>query len=121
MQHVLPGGFVKLRHYGLLAPGNVNSKLVAARKVLEAVPSMAAEPAPANATAVVPLTWVELLRVLTGIDVSHCAKCGGDVSSRPPFFQRIRRMASVTETRIVPPSSTKSPVGKSASCATTVP
>jgi integrase/recombinase XerD len=62
--------------------GNVNSKLVAARKVLEAVPSMAAEPAPANATAVVPLTWVELLRVLTGIDVSHCAKCGGDVSSR---------------------------------------
>jgi hypothetical protein len=24
VQHVLPGGFVKLRHYGLLAPGNVN-------------------------------------------------------------------------------------------------
>jgi hypothetical protein len=82
VQHVLPVGFVKLRHYGLLAPGNVNSKLVTARKVLEAVPSMAAEPAPANATPVVPPTWVELLRVLTGIDVSHCAKCGGDVSSR---------------------------------------
>jgi hypothetical protein len=82
VQHVLPGGFVKLRHYGLLAPGNVNSKLVTARKVLEAVPSMGAEPAPANATPVVPLTWVERLRAITGVDVSHCAKCGGDVSSR---------------------------------------
>jgi hypothetical protein len=33
--HALPRGFVKLRHYGLLAPGNVNTKLEAARRLLE--------------------------------------------------------------------------------------
>ncbi len=27
LQHVLPRGFVKIRHFGLLAPGNVNGKL----------------------------------------------------------------------------------------------
>lgn len=33
--HVLPHGFRKIRHYGLLAPANVNSRLVAARRILE--------------------------------------------------------------------------------------
>jgi hypothetical protein len=28
------------------------------------------------------LTWVERFLRLTGIDVTHCAKCGGDVFSR---------------------------------------
>ena len=34
MQHVLPRGFVKIRHYGLLAPGNVNSALATAKELL---------------------------------------------------------------------------------------
>lgn len=34
--HVLPDGFVKIRHYGLLASGNVRTKLVDARRRLEA-------------------------------------------------------------------------------------
>jgi hypothetical protein len=33
--HVLPQGFRKIRHYGLLAPANVNTRLVAARRILE--------------------------------------------------------------------------------------
>jgi hypothetical protein len=33
--HVLPRGFLKLRHYRLLAPGNVNTKLVRARSLAE--------------------------------------------------------------------------------------
>jgi hypothetical protein len=37
--HVLPANFVKIRHYGLLAPGNVNTKLARARALL---PSTAA-------------------------------------------------------------------------------
>lgn len=32
--HVLPAGFRKIRHYGLLAPANVNTRLLAARRVL---------------------------------------------------------------------------------------
>ena len=79
--HVLPNGFVKLRHYGLLAPGNVNTKLVAARTVLED-----RSPAPVSAPAEVITeeltTWAELLRRLTGLDVRHCARCGGDIHSR---------------------------------------
>ncbi|MFZ5470428.1 MAG: transposase [Myxococcota bacterium] len=54
--HVLPHGYVKLRHYGLLAPGNVNTKLVTARSLL--------------------------LR-LVGIDLTRCQKCGGEIASRP--------------------------------------
>lgn len=81
LQHVLPDGFVKLRHYGLLAPGNVNTKLVAARVVLEQKsPTIAT--APTTAEVVAPTPWRELLRRLTGFDVSHCGKCGGVIHSR---------------------------------------
>ena len=83
LQHVLPPGFVKLRHYGLLAPGNVNTKLVTARQVLERrYPTSSAVPLVVTA-AVKESTWVELLRRLTGHDVTRCAKCGGDIYSRP--------------------------------------
>jgi hypothetical protein len=42
LQHILPRGFVKLRHYGLLAAGNINTKLAVARALLEAsVPATA--------------------------------------------------------------------------------
>jgi hypothetical protein len=83
LQHVLPPGFVKLRHYGLLAPGNVNTRLVTAREVLERrLPSPPSPVAPAPTTTVDESTWVELLRRLTGHDVTRCAKCGGDIYSR---------------------------------------
>jgi hypothetical protein len=85
LQHVLPDGFVKLRHYGLLAPGNVNTRLVTARKLLEV-----RAPSP---TSSVPLalpdftgtveSWSELLLRLTGIDVTRCPRCGGAIRSRP--------------------------------------
>ncbi|MBI3146239.1 MAG: IS91 family transposase [Pseudogulbenkiania sp.] len=84
LQHVLPNGFVKLRHYGLLAPGNVNTKLVAARAVLEAKRSLpAVMTEPVIATAVAATTWADLLQRLAGVDVTHCAKCGGTIYSRP--------------------------------------
>jgi hypothetical protein len=34
LQHVLPPGFVKIRHYGLVAPSNATTKLVMARALL---------------------------------------------------------------------------------------
>jgi hypothetical protein len=36
--HVLPDQFFKIRHYGLLAPGNVNTRLVQARDLLAPIP-----------------------------------------------------------------------------------
>jgi Putative transposase/Transposase zinc-binding domain len=86
LQHVLPRGFVKLRHYGLLAPGNVNTRLVAARAALEKrAPAPAPSPtsSPPLATAVDPERWRELLLRLTGVDVTRCRKCGGELRSRP--------------------------------------
>lgn len=86
LQHVLPDGFVKLRHYGLLAPGNVNSRLVTARKLLEAsVPSATPSSTPL-ATPATPdevESWRELLLRLTGIDTTRCLKCGGAFNSHP--------------------------------------
>jgi len=83
LQHVLPDGFVKLRHYGLLAPGNVNTKLVAARKVLAVTPPMSTTTTESVIATVVTETWLLLLRRLTGIDVGRCSKCGGTIYSRP--------------------------------------
>jgi hypothetical protein len=89
--HTLPRGFVKLRHYGLLAPGNVNTKLESARRLLEEQPPTptaaavvaTAEPgADEPAPDVVPTDWRDLLLRLTGRDVTRCALCGGPLRSR---------------------------------------
>lgn len=84
--HVLPDGFVKMRHYGLLAPGNVNTRLVTARALLQArhpppVPDPAATPPTAEQPQV--LSWHELLLRLTCLDVTRCQKCGGAIVSHP--------------------------------------
>ena len=48
VMHVLPRAFVKIRHYGLLAPLNVNTRLARARQLLEeharTKPSLAPQP-----------------------------------------------------------------------------
>jgi hypothetical protein len=73
--HVLPDGFVKIRHYGLLASGNVRTKLAAARRHLEA-DSTCSEIRPQETT------WTERFFTLTGIDLAACPRCGGQLVSR---------------------------------------
>lgn len=82
LQHVLPRGFVKLRHYGLLAPGNVNTKLVAARAALDrrGVGTCAAAPPPSPPAA---SNWRDAFQRLTGTDLTCCRKCGGRIVARP--------------------------------------
>ncbi len=48
--HVLPDGFVKIRHYGLLAPANVNTRLARAQQILASSNHNAASADPAPAT-----------------------------------------------------------------------
>ncbi len=83
LQHVLPHGFVKLRHYGLLAPGNVNTKLVAACELLKAratPPPVEVAPPPAGLDK--PADWRELL--LTGLGPpSGRLETAGDPMARP--------------------------------------
>jgi predicted RNA-binding Zn-ribbon protein involved in translation (DUF1610 family) len=88
--HVLPAGFVKIRHYGLLAAANVNTKLETARRCLATI-----DENPEPATPEAPSTWRDLFLKLTGIDLLVCPACGGrsmerrslddtTASARPP-------------------------------------
>jgi len=74
--HVLPDGFVKIRHYGLLASGNVRTKLAEARRLLEAEEKSASAQPPEQ-------TWKERLLALAGVDLTTCPRCGGEMISRP--------------------------------------
>jgi hypothetical protein len=73
VEHVLPSGFVKIRHYGLLAPANVSSLLDDARRALG---GKCATPA---------RDMRDLLLALTGIDVSLCPACGARDLVRQPL------------------------------------
>jgi hypothetical protein len=79
--HVLPPGLVKIRHYGLWAPGNATTRLEVARKLIEATtqPSVP-EPTPVVEPAVPEtndeqLDWQKRLLLLVGIDVTRCPQC----------------------------------------------
>jgi hypothetical protein len=76
VQHVLPPGFVKIRHYGLVSPAHAKTRLEVARRRLE---DKRPAPAPqdcANEPANIDVSWRELLALLTGIDVRLCRACG---------------------------------------------
>lgn len=64
--HVLPSGFQRIRHYGLLASRNKNDLLARCRQALDV-------PAPLPP---VKKTTAEWLLQLWGIDVSRCPRCG---------------------------------------------
>jgi hypothetical protein len=63
--HVLPSGFVKIRHAGLFAPRQVATALPVAQRLLAQRP----RPVPA------PPPWPTLLQRLTGIDLTICPRC----------------------------------------------
>ena len=89
--HVLPSGFKKIRHYGLCAPANVNTRLEKARGLLEReqpwVEASRATPertAPEEGEAP---GWVKLLLKLTGKDVRRCPRCGQCELVRLPLME----------------------------------
>jgi hypothetical protein len=75
VQHILPKGYVKIRHYGLLAGSNVRTLLERARELLR--PAVTTHP---GRTAT---TWIELLLSLVGRDVRRCALCDEPVVMTP--------------------------------------
>jgi hypothetical protein len=69
--HILPKGFVRIRHYGLLASRNVSTRLANCRGLLTGqVPPAADSPKK---------TWVERILEWFGLDVIHCPRCGGNL------------------------------------------
>lgn len=84
LQHVLPAGFCKIRHYGLMAPAHAKTRLALARRLLQPE-NTAATAAPPEPDAVLAGTgdWRDELRNLTGVDLKVCARCGGDMVRQP--------------------------------------
>jgi len=83
LMHVVPKGFVKIRHYGLLASSNVNTKLVVARRLL-GVDDRDHEDgdSPEGLD-----DWHELMLAITGIDVRACPVCGSTRRIRIPLAE----------------------------------
>ena len=65
--HVLPNGFMRIRHYGLLANRNRKQKLECCRTLLSAPPPDPAKPKESSAA---------MMQRLTGKDLSACPFCG---------------------------------------------
>ena len=76
VRHVLPRGFVKVRHYGLLGNRHRADKLKVCRRLLlpVAVMGTAAEPA-TQRSPLQPSTTAEAK--LTPAPAQHCPRCGG--------------------------------------------
>jgi hypothetical protein len=80
MLHVLPKGFVRIRHFGLLAPANVDNRLARSRILLDTRPRPTAPVTP-SATPAVPADLTVPAHVLryqrlTGVDLRQCPACG---------------------------------------------
>ena len=76
--HVLPPRFVKIRHFGLMAPGNAKTKLEKARALLSLkAPGAINEPKGQELdTPSQTKTWQEMLQALMGVDLTICPNCG---------------------------------------------
>jgi hypothetical protein len=72
--HVLPKGFVRIRHFGLLASVNVATKLQRCRQLL----GQETQPAPQP-----PKRWIDRVLEWTGQDPRRCPHCQGFLERRP--------------------------------------
>jgi hypothetical protein len=90
VQHVLPTGFVKIRHYGLMAPRHATTTLERARRLLDRSPQRSQPDWPPAAAPAPDLHWRELLRELTGIDLRRCPACGAMAVVRRPLDLQAR-------------------------------
>ena len=89
VDHVLPKGFTRIRHYGLLAPCHATGTLEKARVLLSpparppATPSATAATQGASGTP----TWIERLLALTGVDARRCPCCETGRLMREPLAE----------------------------------
>jgi len=103
LQHVLPTGFVRIRHYGLYASANVNGRLIQARASLEQQnlltdsSSAVGDDKSNNADCDKP-DFVKRMLDAFGIDPMQCPLCG----SRLLRQKSIPRQHSLIQTRSPP-------------------
>lgn len=92
--HVLPKGFSRIRHYGLYAARNVDTRCALARRRLE--PRVCAPEPPDTRPMTVDRPWWERLRARTGIDLMACPHC------RAGRLVRQTAAESITEVWLAP-------------------
>jgi putative transposase/transposase-like zinc-binding protein len=68
LRHVLPRGFVRIRHFGLLAHRHVQDTIAACRQRLHVDPATLLRPTP-------PSDWDSLYPQLTGTSLDQCPRC----------------------------------------------
>ena len=90
--HVLPHGFTRLRHYGLLANRCRARKLAMCRTLLD-------QPAPEPRD---PETTREMMLRLTGIDIALCGRCGRGTLQQTGILEPQHR-AGMTAMKTGPP------------------
>lgn len=76
--HVLPHGFTRIRHFGLLAGRCVHTRLATARALLAANSEDVRDEPSAP-----PLAWWQRLLRLTGVDIRLCPFCNGRLVRLP--------------------------------------
>ena len=79
VQHVLPDGFKKIRHFGLYASSQRDLLEAARCQLSNAVPSCTPPP-----------SWAEQLRLLTGRDVTRCPRCSAQLEPVPLLDRKAR-------------------------------
>lgn len=80
--HILPSGFMKIRHYGLLGNRNKTIKLKICKQLTH-TPFLTNEKA----------STLQLIQKLTGIDLSKCPICG---SEKPKRFLYLGKSPPIT-------------------------
>lgn len=84
LSHVLPTGFVKIRHYGLMANGSAVERRECAREFILARGVQETSFA-ASADASPQADWLQTHFDLTGVDLRVCPKCGKRAVVRLPL------------------------------------
>jgi hypothetical protein len=93
LRHVLPRGFTKIRHYGLMSASHATTRLEVARGLLptksESVNPVVPEPQATPTRNLRTAKWHEVIRILTGIDIGRCSACGSHALERRPLPRAI--------------------------------
>lgn len=71
LMHVVPSGFVRIRHFGFMANRNRSTKLTAIRAFFHKSPPVVRKKGEKRAAS----KWREIIKELTGKDPSVCRKC----------------------------------------------
>lgn len=79
LDHVLPAGFVKIRHFGLLASGNVRTRLEHARELLGGTVE------PDHAPVADEDDFRDVMLRTAGLDVRECPRCHQHALERRPL------------------------------------